>query len=94
MPLYTFFLEYDGGTYISQVEAKDNFSAPEIWAKQFRLPEIFDYKEFFEDGFAEKLTQSLDLKLISAIEGLKNTWAFTAYKLERPATIHFTQTAV
>ena len=92
MALYTFFLEYEGGTYISQVKAIGEKRATKIWASEFKLSETKQYGRFFEDNFQKKLVESLDLNLISQIDGVKNTWAFSAYMLDKPATIHFTKT--
>ncbi len=92
MALYTFFLEYEGGTYISQVKVSKKELAPKAWAMQFDLPSRKRYRKFFEPKFQEKLVESLDLNIIIALENVKNTWSFSAYRLDRPATIHFTKT--
>jgi hypothetical protein len=92
MALYTFFLEYGGGTYISQVEAVDHEEAAKEWAIRFDLHSSPDYRGFFEDNFGEKLMNSLDLNLVTTITGVINTWSWGAYRLEKPATIHFTKT--
>jgi hypothetical protein len=92
MALYTFFLEYEGGTYISQVRATREDLATKVWASEFKLAGEKKYRKFFEANFQKKLLASLDLNLISPIEGVKNTWDFSAYTLDKPATIHFTKT--
>ncbi|GAB2888498.1 hypothetical protein GCM10027046_16140 [Uliginosibacterium flavum] len=33
MSLYTFFVEYDGGTYMSQIKADNKYSAYLLWCK-------------------------------------------------------------
>lgn len=92
MSLYTFFLEYEGGTYISQVRARTERLATKAWATGLKLAGRKKYREYFEDDFQRKLLESLDLNLISSIDGIKNTWSFSAYRLDKPATIHFTKT--
>lgn len=92
MPLYTFFLEYGGGTYVSQVEASDEMEAPQKWASNFDLHITPDYEKLFERDFRKKLIESLDLNLVAELQDLINTWAWSAYRLEKPATIHFTKT--
>jgi hypothetical protein len=92
MALYTFFLEYDGGTYISQVEAENQTQAPKVWATGFDLNNKREYARFFEPDFSVKLIESLDLNLITDLDGIANTWAWSAYRVQRPTTIHFTQT--
>ena len=39
MPIYTFFMQFRGGTYISQVEADDEIRAKDTWAKQLNTKE-------------------------------------------------------
>ena len=92
MGLYTFFLEYEGGTYISQVSAESHEAAPRKWIEEFTQPNEKEYLHLFEKDFRESLIASLQLNLITPIDGLTNTWSFSAYALEKPSTIHFTQT--
>ena len=92
MPLFTFFLEYRGGTYISQVTAPDHSSAPQTWAGAFVLDEDAELRPLFELEFRRKLSESMNTDLPTPIEGVVNTWAICAIHLEHPATIHFTQT--
>ncbi|MBK8302482.1 MAG: hypothetical protein WBC19_08895 [Pyrinomonadaceae bacterium] len=93
MATYTFFLEYGGGTYISQIQAPSKDLAPKIWISQFDLPTRRPYRKLFEKDFQKKVIESLDLNLISAIDGVINTWDFSAYGLDEPSTIHFVKTA-
>ena len=93
MPLYTFILEYKGGTYISQVSASSFKEAPRVWANAFDSNTKPEYQKLFEPDFDRKLIESLEPELITPLTGLLNTWAWSAYRLESPATIHFTRTA-
>ncbi|HMM81518.1 MAG TPA: hypothetical protein PKC65_16010 [Pyrinomonadaceae bacterium] len=92
MSLFTFFLEYEGGTYITQITAKNPKLAIETWAKEFDLHNKVEFADIFEPRFQEKLVESLDLKLFFPIENVINTWTFNAYRLDRQATIHLTKT--
>ncbi|MBV9217472.1 MAG: hypothetical protein JO053_14995 [Acidobacteria bacterium] len=93
LPLYTFFLEYRGGTYIAQVRARSFRSAPAVWAKSFEFPDAESESKYFEPKFKEKLIESVDLDMPTPIDGIRNTWYFSAFRLDNCATIHFTQTA-
>ncbi len=92
MALFTFFFEYDGGTYRDQVNAHDFRRAAKTWADGFGLHEQAGYEKLFERGFHEKLIRSIDFDPPVAIEGLSNTWNASTIYLSRGATIHFTQT--
>jgi len=85
-------LEYEGGTYISQIEAAHHEEAPRAWAMQFDLHLRPEYLKYFENEFGAKLVESLDLNLLTPVERVANTWAWSAYRLEKPSTIHFTKT--
>jgi hypothetical protein len=93
MALYTFILEYEGGTYISQVQAQEQMEAPRIWATAFDLDSNTEYTKQFESDFRKKLVESLELDLVVELQGLVNAYSWTAYRLEKPATIHFIKTA-
>ena len=42
--LYTLILDWNGGTYVSQIEASDAPSALLAWADEFRLPQTKPHK--------------------------------------------------
>ncbi len=92
MALFTFFFEYDGGTYIEQVRETGYRRAATTWAKGFNLHEESGYKKVFEKGFHEKLIRSVAFDRPVAIEGISKTWCVSGIYLRRRATIHFTQT--
>lgn len=92
MPLFTFFFEYDGGTYIDQVSADDFQGAANTWAEGFGLHAESGYEKFFEKGFHENLIRSVHFNVPVAIDGISNTWCASSIYLSRRATIHFTQT--
>ena len=93
MNVYTFFFEYDGGTYISQIVESSPLGALKAWAKRFDLHTKNAYQQYFEPDLSERLVGSLDLDLLTEVDGLINTWSWGAYKLEKSSALHFTQTA-
>lgn len=73
MELYTFIMDYVGGTYISQVEAVDKEHARRIWIKELKVKEIKsftsqDKKDIIKDDFADND--------IVPIKGMKSVWFF------------------
>ena len=87
MNRYTFFLEYLGGTYVSQINATGILEAPKIWIEALDQEDIFEAKVNFKD----ELLQSFDIPP-TPIEGIKNTWSLSGLVDHNLATIHFTQT--
>jgi hypothetical protein len=74
MELYTFIMDYLGGTYISQVKAADEVRARDIWIKKLKVKEIKsftnqDKKDIIKDNFADND--------IVRINGTKSVWFFT-----------------
>ena len=93
MFLYTFFFEYDGGTYIAQVFAPSYDIAPKIWAENFDLHKKRGYKGLFERNFHKKLTESVISCEPISIENVSKTWYVSSSHLKRNTTIHFTETS-
>ena len=90
MPLFTFYLDYKGGTYISQVRARSYKFAPKVWAEQLDISVIPNR----EKNFKEKLLRSIndDDNMLTPIDGVSKTWCCSPLLLER-ALVHFTQTS-
>lgn len=72
MELYTFLMEFRGGTYISQVESKSLSEATKLWVKQLNIEEI---KHLGEKGKIEMIKEAENFEL-SALYSLKNIWFF------------------
>jgi hypothetical protein len=91
MEVYTFIMEYLGGTYISQVNANDGSIAMRIWINNLLVPEI--------EGFTEKDKQRIiendfvDEEAI-LIDGLKNTWHFLVKTKKGVGHVNFVKTKV
>jgi hypothetical protein len=73
MELFTFIMEYLGGTYISQVEARDQKQARDIWIRNLEVKEIEsftikDKEDIIKENFSDE-----DIVLI---KGMKSVWFF------------------
>ena len=89
LSLFTFFMEYRGGTYISQVKARDYSASPRIWVEELDTSPISP----LEKDFKKKLRKSLDdFELIVPIEGIVNTWACSFVHV-KGITVHLTKTS-
>lgn len=73
MELYTFIMEFRGGTYISQVYAEHLFESVQLWGKQL---ESNDIKHFGESGKNELLKELNDIEL-TKVKTVKNIWYFS-----------------
>ncbi len=91
MKLYTFLMQYGGGTYIEQVHASDETNAMRIWLKQLNVGTI--------KGFTEKNREKLikndfvDEEPV-LIEGCLNIWCFGIRIKKELALVNFVQTEV
>lgn len=73
MALYTFIMEYLGGTYISQVEATDKEQARDIWIRELEIGQIEfftiqDKNDIIKENFVDNE--------MTPINGMKNVWFF------------------
>ena len=89
MPLFTFFLDYRGGTYIRQAKARSPEAALKTWASNLDCNGI--------QGFGPKRKKQLARELSSdepvAIEGIQNAWCADAIVGGHLALVHFVRTA-
>jgi hypothetical protein len=88
MPLYTFFLECRGGTYVSQVRARSSPLAIKAWAGKLIELSVPGLGLRSKSDLAEKILHDDP----SALDGLKNTWCSSALVRGHLALIYFTQT--
>ena len=87
MQLYTFFMEYKGGTYIAQIiETLKN--APVRWAEELEVSKI----QGFEARDYEELVSTMKVDEPVPIRGLTNVWCVTAVVGAETAIIHFVET--
>lgn len=90
MHLYTFIMEFAGGTYISQVNASSPKSACVRWAQELNVREI--------EGLGGKSQEMLvvEMKDVDPIplNGVSNVWCVRAYIRGKFPLINFVQTDV
>lgn len=89
MALYTFFLDYQGGTYLSQARAETFHDAAKVWAEEGDFEHIAKVGSRFQD----ELLTSIESEKPVQIEGLAKTWCLTFTIADELALVHFTQTA-
>lgn len=70
--IYTFVMEFRGGTYISQVAESNVHSALELWGEKLDLSQI---KFLGEKGKLELLAE-LENESPTKMEGVVNVWHF------------------
>ena len=72
MDLYTFIMEYKGGTYISQVEAHNLYEARKIWAGELNTSEIQYFGPKAKTQLIEQMNDPENEPV--ELEGLTNVW--------------------
>lgn len=87
--LYTFMMEFNGGTYISQVSASDPCSALEVWARALD-PEAI---EGLCDSVKAELVQGVSDETPTPIEGLQNVWCVFLNPGGARCLVHLVETA-
>ena len=88
MQLYTFFMEYKGGTYVAQITETFK-NAPVRWAEELEVSQV----QGFETRDREELISTMQVEEPLPIRGLMNVWCVTALIGAELAIIHFVETA-
>ncbi|WP_431052978.1 hypothetical protein [Roseateles sp. L2-2] len=89
MALYTFIMDYDGGTYISQIRATSHLAAMRKWARTRTPGEI---SGMGVKGF-EELANAMDATDAANFNGaIVNTWCTSALVRGKLALINFVKT--
>lgn len=88
MPLYTFFLEYRGGTYVSQVRARSSRLATRVWSGRLIEMKIPGLGASSKKNLVEKILADTP----TALDGLKNIWCSSTIVRGHLALVHFTLT--
>jgi hypothetical protein len=70
MSIFTFILEYSGGTYIKQLEADGVKRARDLWAERIDLNQVHGLTQKSASDFRELFTSN-DVVLL---DGLRNVW--------------------
>ena len=89
LDLYTFIMEYLGGTYISQVEAINHKEAMKIWLDNLKWQEIENFTlndklSLIKENFVDEEPM--------LIEGLKNTWCFLIQTKKGTGFVNYVRT--
>lgn len=85
--LFTFIMDFGGGTYVSQVPGPFS-DACRLWARSLDLTEV----PLTEDA-RNLLTREADDESLTAIAGLENVWCFSPLIGEGLAVVHVVRTA-
>ena len=89
MALFTFVMDYRGGTYLSQVEARNKETAMRLWLEQL---EVGFHADFTNDVKMALIKEDFEFYNVpTPITGLKNTWGFVL-RINKLAGIHFVKT--
>ncbi len=87
--LYTFVLDFKGGTYLSQVTAANFNDAPMNWARELKSDQIAGAVNDFRNKIISQISDEPPVEIV----GLSNTWCLTFQIDERLAIVHFIETA-
>lgn len=89
MHLYTFIIEFLGGTYISQVMALDEKHAMRSWLQNLN---VIDIQGLTLNDKTEALTDNFSDEDPILIDGLLNVWHFNLRTQKGIAFINFVKT--
>jgi hypothetical protein len=88
MPLYTFIMEYAGGTYISQVKASSPKSACLKWAQKLGDSEVQGLGLKGKESLIEQMKEETPV----ALDGVSNVWCNSALVRGKLALINLVRT--
>jgi len=89
MPLFTFVLEFNGGTHISQFRANSVFRAVEEYGAQ-----LLRDKAIAKLPVRKRLSESFSVENPVAIKGVRNVWCCSASIGKKLAVLNIVATAV
>jgi hypothetical protein len=88
MALYTFVLEYDGGTYIAQVRSQSPKSAIKKWLNHIAK----DSTMGLSPNIKKSLTDNFITDTPTPITGISKTWCISASVRGKLALVNLVQT--
>ena len=88
MPLYTFVLEFRGGTYISQFEGATAQDAAKFWATKLKTKEIAYFRKKHRKLLLARLRENSPVEL----DSVKNVWCETFLIGKHLALLNIIQT--
>jgi len=74
MSRYTFILEFDGGTYLSQVDAGNETDALVAWCDRLQRDKPFAARS---KRLAEAVKRGLSTGGLTLVSGITGTWCFS-----------------
>ena len=89
MNTYTVVLEFENGTYVSQVDAKSESDALLAWCEKIRLERILGSKS---SRFARAMEHGVASGLVP-VSGVRGTWCFSTLFANRLVLGHMIQTS-
>ena len=89
MPLYTFVMDFEGGTYVSQVRARSERSAPRRWAEALDVGAVAGMGPASKRELVRKMREYPPVPL----SGLRKAWCVGGLVRGRLALVHFFETA-
>ncbi len=88
MPLYTFIMEYAGGTYLSQIKASSPESACVKWAQKLDESQVKGLGLKGKESLIEQMKEESPV----ALDGVLNAWCNTALVRGKLALINLVRT--
>ena len=88
MALYTFILEYSGGTYMAQVRAASPKAAMKKWGQTLDVSQIYGMNEDRKGA----LMQEIDSGKLILLGGMLNVWCTSAVVNDELALLHIVKT--
>lgn len=88
MALYTFILEYSGGTYMAQVHAASPKAAMKKWGQTLDISQIYGMNEDRKGA----LMQEIDSGKLILLGGMLNVWCTSAVVNDELALLHIVKT--
>src|SRR5436190_19720752 len=88
MALYTFVMDYNGGTYIAQVRASSPTIAVGKWARELDQNAVHGIRAKSK----AKLIRQMKDEMLSPVTGVLNTWCVSTILLGKLALIHLVKT--
>jgi len=90
MSVYTFIMDYDGGTYVSQVRSSSPIGAARKWAQSFDTRGVEGIGEASKLQMVNELNSGFEEPV--PLEGMLNTWCIHFVLRGKSALVNFVKT--
>lgn len=88
--IYTFIMDYAGGTYVSQVEALSPLEALKVWAMSLDAAGIFGLGALGKKQLVKQATE--ETPAVAPLDQLINAWCWTAIARNNLALVNIVGT--